>query len=61
MTTYDVRWHSSGTGADEALVATLDDVNAALDTETLKELMVRVEVDAEATDVVAADWLAEQG
>ena len=29
-----------------------------LDTETLKELMVQVEVDAAAPDVVAEEWLA---
>lgn len=43
---------------DEALTAALDAVNAELDTDTLKELMVRIEVDAAAPDVVAAEWLA---
>jgi osmoprotectant transport system substrate-binding protein len=43
------------------LTAALDEVNAALDTETLKELMVRVEVDAAAPDVVAEEWLATLG
>jgi len=40
------------------LEAALDEVNEALDTETLMELMVRVEVDAAAPDVVAEEWLA---
>ena len=43
---------------DETLTATLDNVNRQLDTETLKELMVQVEVDAAAPDVVAQEWLA---
>ncbi len=43
---------------DDPLTGALDAVNAALDTETLKELMVRIEVDAAAPDVVAAEWLA---
>ena len=38
--------------------ATLDAVNAELDTDVLKELMVQVEVDAQAPDVVAEEWLA---
>ena len=46
---------------DDALTAALDRVNAALDTETLKELMVQVEVDATAPDVVASAWLASLG
>lgn len=46
---------------DEALTAALDDVNAALDTESLKELMVQIEVDAAAPDVVASEWLATLG
>jgi osmoprotectant transport system substrate-binding protein len=40
------------------LTAALDEINAELDTETLKELMVQVEVDAAAPDVVAQEWLA---
>ena len=43
---------------DETLTATLDNVNRQLDTDTLKELMVKVEVDAAAPDVVAQEWLA---
>jgi osmoprotectant transport system substrate-binding protein len=43
---------------DETLTATLDNVNRQLDTDTLKELMVQVEVDAAAPDVVAQEWLA---
>jgi len=39
------------------LEAALGEVNAALDTDVLKELMVRVEVDAAAPDVVAQEWL----
>jgi osmoprotectant transport system substrate-binding protein len=42
-------------------VAILDAVSAALDTEGLKAMMVRVEVDAEDPAVVAADFLAENG
>jgi osmoprotectant transport system substrate-binding protein len=42
---------------DDTLTATLDEVNAALDTDVLKELMVRVEVDAAAPDVVAGEFL----
>ena len=45
---------------DSALETTLDEVNAALDTDALKALMVQVEVDALAPDVVATEWLAEQ-
>lgn len=40
------------------LTDALDEVNAALDTETLKELMVKVDGDAQAPDVVAEEWLA---
>ena len=43
---------------DDTLTATLDEVNSQLDTDTLKELMVKVEVDAAAPDVVAEEWLA---
>jgi glycine betaine/choline ABC-type transport system substrate-binding protein len=43
---------------DDALTAALDRVNAVLDTDTLKELMVQVDVDATAPDVVAREWLA---
>jgi osmoprotectant transport system substrate-binding protein len=43
---------------DEALTAALDEANAALDTDALKALMVQVEADALAPDVVAAEWLA---
>ena len=43
---------------DDALTAALDRVNAVLDTDTLKELMVQVDVDATAPDVVARAWLA---
>ena len=43
------------------LEAALDEVNEALDTDTLKELMVRVEADAAAPDVVAEEWLATLG
>jgi glycine betaine/choline ABC-type transport system substrate-binding protein len=45
----------------EALVATLNAVSAALNTDNLKEMMVRVEVDAADPAVVAADFLAAQG
>jgi osmoprotectant transport system substrate-binding protein len=40
------------------LTAVLDNINKQLDTEKLKELMVKIEVDAAAPDVVAKDWLA---
>jgi osmoprotectant transport system substrate-binding protein len=43
---------------DEQLSSTLDNVNRQLTTDVLKELMVEVEVDAAAPDVVAKDWLA---
>ena len=43
---------------DDTLTATLDEVNSQLDTDTLKELMVKVEVEAAAPDVVAEEWLA---
>lgn len=43
---------------DDTVVATLATVNSALDTDTLKELMVQIEVDAMAPDVVATEWLA---
>jgi osmoprotectant transport system substrate-binding protein len=39
------------------LVAALDEVNGALDTEGLKALVVKVTTDAEAPDVVAKEWL----
>ena len=40
------------------LTGILDEVNAALDTETLAGLLAQVEVDQLGVDVVAADWLA---
>ncbi len=40
------------------LESTLDNVNKQLDTDGLKALMVKIEVDAAAPDVVAKDWLA---
>lgn len=43
---------------DETLTTTLDNINRQLDTDTLKELMVQVEVDAAAPDVVAEEWLS---
>jgi osmoprotectant transport system substrate-binding protein len=47
--------------ASEAVVERLDAVSAALDTEQLKTIVARVEVDAEDPADVAADWLAEAG
>ncbi len=47
--------------ASDEVVAILDAVSAALDTEGLKAMMVRVEVGAEDPAVVAADFLAENG
>jgi osmoprotectant transport system substrate-binding protein len=48
-------------GGAEALAAILDPVSAAMDTETLTELNVRVGVEQEDYDVVATDWLTENG
>jgi osmoprotectant transport system substrate-binding protein len=45
---------------DDALTSTLDAVNADLDTDVLKELMVQVEVDALGPDVVAEEWLVSR-
>ena len=43
------------------LESTLDGINASLDTDKLKELMVKVEVDAAAPDVVAKEYLDSLG
>jgi glycine betaine/choline ABC-type transport system substrate-binding protein len=43
------------------LEAALTDVNQQLDTDVLKQLMVKVEVDAAAPDVVAKEWLRSLG
>jgi osmoprotectant transport system substrate-binding protein len=40
------------------LKSTLDNINKQLDTDKLKELMVKIEVDAAAPDVVAKEYLA---
>jgi osmoprotectant transport system substrate-binding protein len=40
------------------LTAALDEVNAALDTDVLKELMVQVDGEAQAPETVAQEWLA---
>ncbi|HET6561844.1 MAG TPA: ABC transporter substrate-binding protein [Marmoricola sp.] len=45
---------------DEATTA-LEDVSAALDTETLGELVTRVVIDKEDPEEVAADFLSEEG
>ena len=45
---------------DDTVTSTLDDINADLDTDVLKELMVKVEVDTQGPDVVAKDWLASR-
>ncbi|MET0143993.1 MAG: ABC transporter substrate-binding protein [Ilumatobacteraceae bacterium] len=47
--------------ATDELVATLDDISSQLDTEILTGLMVKIEVDASAPDVVATEWLASLG
>jgi osmoprotectant transport system substrate-binding protein len=47
--------------ATPEVVAALDAVSAALDTETLKDLVKRVEVDKEAPDAVAASFLTDKG
>ena len=44
--------------ASDQLKATLDNVNQQLTTDDLKAMMVQVEVDAAAPDVVAQEWLA---
>jgi osmoprotectant transport system substrate-binding protein len=44
--------------ASDELKSTLDNVNRQLTTEDLKAMMVQVEVDAAAPDVVAQEWLA---
>jgi osmoprotectant transport system substrate-binding protein len=46
---------------NEGVASVLNEVSATLDTDGLKELMVRVEADAEAPADVAGDWLAENG
>lgn len=53
-------WLESAGGAD-AVAAVLDPVSAAMDTETLTALNVRVGVDQEDYDVVAQEWLTENG
>jgi osmoprotectant transport system substrate-binding protein len=53
-------WLEANGGA-EALAAILDPVSAAMDTETLTELNVRVGVDQEDYEDVANDWLTENG
>jgi osmoprotectant transport system substrate-binding protein len=45
----------------DQLESTLDGINKGLDTEKLKELMVKVEVDAAAPDVVAKEYLDSLG
>ena len=44
--------------ASDELKATLDNINRQLTTEALMAMMVQVEVDAAAPDVVAQEWLA---
>ena len=43
------------------LEATLDGISASLDTDKLKELNVKIEVDASAPDVVAKEFLDSLG
>jgi osmoprotectant transport system substrate-binding protein len=45
----------------DEVTAALEDVSAALDTETLLDLVARVEVDKEDPEDVAADFLSEAG
>ena len=45
---------------DDTVTSTLGGVNADLDTDVLKELMVKVEVDKQGPDVVAKEWLASR-
>ncbi len=45
----------------DQLESTLDGINEGLDTDKLKELMVKVEVDAAAPDVVAKEYLDSLG
>jgi osmoprotectant transport system substrate-binding protein len=53
-------WLEAAGGAD-ALVAILDPISAAMTTEDLTALNVRVGVDQEDFAVVAKDWLTEKG
>lgn len=53
-------WLAAAGGA-AALAAILDPVSAALTTEELTELNVRVGLDQEDFDVVARDWLTDRG
>lgn len=57
---FRTEWLEQAGGA-EALAALLDPVSTALTTEDLTELNVRVGLDQEDFDVVAADWLEESG
>ncbi len=45
----------------DQLSAVLDDLSAALTTEALTEMNARFDIDAEDADVIAADWLEENG
>jgi osmoprotectant transport system substrate-binding protein len=47
--------------ATPEVTETLDAVSAALNTENLKELVKRVEVDKDDAETVAQDFLSEQG
>jgi osmoprotectant transport system substrate-binding protein len=44
--------------ASDKLKSTLDNIDKQLNTDVLKALMVKIEVDGAAPDVVAKDWLA---
>lgn len=46
---------------DDTITTLLDDISAALDTETMTELNGRVEIDGEESADVATDFLKEQG
>lgn len=57
---FRTEWLQTAGGAS-ALAAILDPVSAALTSEDLTELNARIEIDQEDFDVVARDWLEEQG
>ena len=47
--------------ATPAVTAVLDSVNAKLDTDGLKAMMVKVEADKQAEAEVAKEWLSQNG
>jgi len=47
--------------ASDTVVSVLNEISAKLDTETLMELVARIDVDKENPDAVAKDWLTDNG